>query len=145
MKSPPSPPPSLSSAQRIETRETFDEKAHRFNEHAAIFTADGRAFEVQEPRIRSFFAWEQIYLVEMELLERSEQYLLPFQVSIRWEAMFGHDALPNDKTLYRMARTAIGQHLEAHRTARGLSCHASVIRLQFPEQRARLDIHVHNY
>ncbi|MBW3638106.1 MAG: hypothetical protein KY445_16800 [Armatimonadetes bacterium] len=125
----PLPPSSLASIHR---HETYAEKAQRFNEHAEILTGDRRVFVVQEPRIRSFFAWEQQFIIEMELVEKEEQYNLAFQVTIRWEEIFGH-SYPNDKTLYRIARTAMGDYLEKNRYVPCYSTHTRCIRLIVPD------------
>ena len=126
-------PSSTSSLASTQRNETFDEKTHRFNAYAEILTSDRRVFVVQELALRTFFAWEQIYLVDIELLEKREQYPLAFQITIRWEEMFGHEALPGENALCRMARASIGAYLESHRFTPCVSTHHQVVRLQLPE------------
>jgi hypothetical protein len=108
-----------------------DRSLQRFNESADLRTSDGRVFAVVDPCIRSFFAWEQIYIVELELFEKQDQYTLPYKVTIRWEDLHGHD-LPTHPALYRLARTVIGQHLEGCRAIPNFSSHAKVTKLQVP-------------
>jgi hypothetical protein len=106
-----------------------DRSMQRFNEYADLRTSDGRVFAVVDPCIRSFFAWEQVYIVELELFEKQDQYTLPYHVTIHWEELHP-ETLPNHPALYRLARTAIGEHLEGYRAIPNFSSHRKVIKLK---------------
>jgi hypothetical protein len=109
-----------------------------YNPRGAIRPGDLRCFKVNTFSVCPVYNFDQLYEVAYELQEMTDQYILPFRVSIYWEEMYGHSAPPSGKLLCFMAREEMKKYLASNRAIPCFSTHNKVVHLRIPEEAPKL-------
>lgn len=91
---------------------------------------DGRVFDILEFRVLDESAFEQEYLVEMELQERATQNTFAVRVQIHFERRYGTDRRPAARMLLHLAREETRNHFFENRYPSRFSSHCFPIDLQ---------------